>query len=226
MFDSHFSSFSFYLYGGQLDDNFPRCTSFRRIHQSGDADQLVELLNQGVSKIVVNSLGGDAEEGLKIGKLLFQKGVDIEVNGVCVSSCANYIFTSGRHKILNNGVVGYHGNIKALLTVGRTDAVEDMKKQGLTDNQISSVLAHYQDVAKEESAFLNTVGVSQALFDRTQSRDKGMGDSKTYVMLAPTPATFLRYGIKNVVGDESRNAINNNPVLKEAIASGEPVLID
>jgi hypothetical protein len=193
---------------------------------SGDFAKLKLVLLPAVQRIVVNSFGGNAEEGLNMGELLRSHGVDVEVNDVCVSSCANYIFTSGRRKILNQGVVGFHGNISATITIAKSETVEDLKKSGLSDAQINDVLAHYGEIAKKEAAFFSSLGISQALFDRTQLRDKGMGDGKTYVMLAPSPATFLKYGVTGVEGDESMEVIKTNPSLKRAAELGEPVLVD
>ena len=45
--------------------------------------------------------------------MLKEAEVDVVVDGVCLSSCANYLFTAGRHKTIRNGVVGFHGNTRA-----------------------------------------------------------------------------------------------------------------
>ena len=204
----------------------PNTINLKGIIENGDAQELALLLTKNVTNIVVDSLGGNAEEGLKIGELLVKQGVNVEVTGVCVSSCANYIFTSGKRKILSEGIVGYHGNILASITVGRDQFIESLKKSGLSESQIADVLTHFTEVAKNESQFFKALGISQDLFDRTQSKDKGMGNGITYSILAPTAATFLKYGITGVEGDESRKVIETNPTLKKAAESGAPVLID
>jgi hypothetical protein len=167
----------------------------------GDAASLSNLLTDRVTKLVVNSGGGYAEEGLQIGRILLKKQIDVQVTGVCLSSCANYIFTVGKRKIIKDGVVGFHGNINAL---ERTDIVakEDAVLAVLLGQQ-----SHHYQVIKDESEFFLSIGVSQALFDRTQSPDKGMNDGRTFCVLAPAPATFIKYGILGVEGDQSPEVI-------------------
>jgi hypothetical protein len=50
--------------------------------------------------------------------------------------------------------------------------------------------------------FWGTSKVSQALFDRTQLADKGIGDGKDYTFLCPTAATFEKFGVKNIIGEQ------------------------
>lgn len=62
-------------------------------------------------KIFIQSGGGDAYAGLAIGYLIQKNNLDVHVVDVCSSSCANYLFPSGRRKILSqNAIVMYHGN--------------------------------------------------------------------------------------------------------------------
>ena len=193
----------------------------------GDAANFSKLLTNNITKLVVNSNGGDAEEGLNIGKLILKSRVDaVQVTGLCASSCANYIFTAVKRKIIKDGVVGFHGNISAALTEQRDEFIQASKSDGRTDQQIADILSHYQNVAKEESDFFLSLGVSQALFDRTQSTGMGMGDGKTYGMLAPTAATFKKYGILGVEGDQSLEIIATHSSMKKAADLGFPILID
>lgn len=92
----------------------------------------------------MDSGGGDAEAGLAIGEFIAKANVDIEVQGICVSSCANYIFTAGRNKILNKGIVGYHGNITALFnSITTEDFVAQMKASGLSEQQAKDLYSHF-----------------------------------------------------------------------------------
>jgi hypothetical protein len=195
--------------------------------EAGDAASLSSLLTNNITKLVVNSTGGVAEEGLAIGKLLLKSRIGVvQVTGVCASSCANYIFTAGQRKIIKDGVVGYHGNISAALRRDRANFFQDLKMAGWSRKEIADIVRHDRSVAKEESIFFLSLGVSQALFDRTQSNDKGKGDGNVYCILAPTAATFKKYGILDVEGDQSLEVIATNPALKRAADKGAPVLID
>jgi hypothetical protein len=52
---------------------------------------------------------------VQIGMALKKAEVDVIVDGICLSSCANYLFTAGRQKMIRNGVVGFHGNTGAVV---------------------------------------------------------------------------------------------------------------
>ena len=76
----------------------------------------------------IRSGGGDINLGMDVGEWVFRNHLDVEVTDQCASSCANYIFTAGRRKILNpDSIVMWHGGahqpnmeqqVKALGTIG------------------------------------------------------------------------------------------------------------
>jgi hypothetical protein len=191
--------------------------------EEGDAARLSNILTTNITKLVVNSNGGDAEEGLAIGKIILKRPIDVQVTGICVSSCANYIFTAARRKYIKDGIVGYHGNISAVLDEENSNFYQDLKESGSSDQEIADVVSRDKTLAKQESDFFHSLGISQAFFDRTQREDKGMGDGRVYCMLAPTAATFKKYGIGSVEGDQSFQIISS--VLKRCADEGAPVLI-
>ena len=63
-------------------------------------------------KASIESQGGDAEAGMRLGDALLARGLDVEVVGsLCASSCANYVFVSGRRKSIAPGArVVWHGS--------------------------------------------------------------------------------------------------------------------
>lgn len=61
--------------------------------------------------MVISSGGGEINAGMKMGYWVFDNQIDVVVNGMCMSSCANYIFPAGHRKIINNGsIVAWHGS--------------------------------------------------------------------------------------------------------------------
>ena len=59
----------------------------------------------------VDSDGDVIGEGMKLGHWIFDHNVDVPVDGLRFSSCANYVFTAGRIKTLMAGsIVGWHGS--------------------------------------------------------------------------------------------------------------------
>ena len=48
---------------------------------------------------------------MKIGLWIFDHELDVIVDELCFSSCANYIFTAGKNKIIEkDAIVGWHGS--------------------------------------------------------------------------------------------------------------------
>ena len=66
-----------------------------------------------VRKVVVNSGGGDVAAGMDFGDMIHARGLDVKVSGgLCMSSCANYVFTAGRRKTIEPGsLVIWHGSM-------------------------------------------------------------------------------------------------------------------
>lgn len=201
--------------------------SFKGNIEGSELAKFKNIFNSDIKKIIVDSGGGDAEIGLQIGEIISSANIEIEVQGICVSSCANYIFTAGKHKILNKGIVGFHGNMTAMFnSISKDDLIAQMKSSGMSEQGAMAVYNHYlNEILPKEKHFYESLGVSQALFDRTQRNDKGMG-SGTYSALLPKPATFEKYGIHNVDGEQSQDVINNDPRVTKYAKLGTPVIID
>ncbi len=72
---------------------------------------LVKGREDRITTLRVTSGGGKTNEGIRLGHWIFEHGIDVVVDGLCFSSCANYIFTAGRNKtIMADSVVGWHGS--------------------------------------------------------------------------------------------------------------------
>ena len=203
-----------------------RSISFTGEVEEGDFASLKLVITNSTERLILNSPGGNAVEGLKIGQELLRYSIDTEVQGICISSCANYLFPVGHRKIISHGVVGYHGNITAVVTIGKDEVLKTLRDSGLSDEVVATVFQQLVAASQIEAAFYSKLGISQTLFDRTYSRDKGMGDGKAYLALAPTLATFEKYGFKGVEGEESLDVIANDPILKKAAQQGAPMVID
>lgn len=69
-----------------------------------------------VSLLRISSVGGEVDVSIAIARWVYANDIDVEVDGPCFSSCANYIFPAGRRKIIGaEGVVGWHGTLEHLL---------------------------------------------------------------------------------------------------------------
>jgi len=114
------------------------------------------------------------------------------------------LFTAGNRKIIENGIVGFHGNWKAW--VGTYDFLEEIINRTALDDRYDKV-NHIDQVVKEETQLLEKIGVSQDLFNKTQKES----DEGKYSLYLPTAKTFEKYGIKNVEGVQSIEMIKSYP---------------
>ncbi|MBE2210317.1 MAG: hypothetical protein IAE66_01825 [Xanthomonadaceae bacterium] len=90
-----------------------------KIHYVGEltrkgVDQVAALLeaNSDVNTLAINSGGGEIGMGIDLGLLVHQHQLDVHVtDGICMSSCANYVFPAGRRKVIEpRTVVVWHGS--------------------------------------------------------------------------------------------------------------------
>jgi hypothetical protein len=94
------------------------------VHRDGDAvvyrgglaaganARVRELLEEGgVRRLRITSGGGEIGLGMDLGELVHRHALDVEVAGVCASSCANYVFPAGVRKLLAaDAVLVWHGS--------------------------------------------------------------------------------------------------------------------
>lgn len=143
--------------------------------------QLTAGKNLTGKRLIVRSQGGDMIVGIELGNIIFQNKMDIEVDGICMSACANYLFTSANYKYIseNSGVI-FHGgatqrsfkekfnnpelrrddNIEASVTT-----LTDYDKQILTKevSGFSSQNSAYEYLLNKETQFFNKIGVNQLI---------------------------------------------------------------
>ena len=86
------------------------------------AAEFIELLRDPkVKRLVITSHGGLVSAALDMASAIHERQLDVEVPSVCYSSCANYIFPAGRHKLVGRlGAVGWHGNMAHVLHLQQT----------------------------------------------------------------------------------------------------------
>lgn len=139
---------------------------------------LVRGQDHEVTTLRVNSGGGFAHEGIKLGTWIIENDVDVVVDGLCFSSCANYIFTAGRNKtILADSMVGWHGSVQQdeHMARGLGMTIEEILGSGYDEHAakrgdtpspegrelfVEEFLAWRPAIVAEEQAFLEKVGVS------------------------------------------------------------------
>jgi hypothetical protein len=77
---------------------------------SNASSRFEAVLDSAVKMVILNSEGGVTSEALKIGLSIHTYRLNVKVRGVCMSSCANYLFISGKRKsVARDSIVGWHG---------------------------------------------------------------------------------------------------------------------
>lgn len=67
-----------------------------------------------VTRLVVSSGGGDTVEGRHVGRWVRDMALVVEVDVICFSSCADYVFPAGRARVIRaDAFVGWHGGAAA-----------------------------------------------------------------------------------------------------------------
>ena len=73
-------------------------------------EQVKQLYDPSITRLVINSAGGEINLGMDLGEWVFDQQLDVEVRGHAFSSAANYVFTAGKNKYLHaDSMVGWHG---------------------------------------------------------------------------------------------------------------------
>ncbi len=66
-----------------------------------------------IETLVVDSAGGEIVVGMDFGYWVLERRLNVVVDGVCLSSCANYVFTAAPKKTIRPAsVVAWHGSAK------------------------------------------------------------------------------------------------------------------
>jgi hypothetical protein len=64
-----------------------------------------------LTRLVISSGGGDTVEGRHVGRWVRDRALVVEVDVICFSSCADYVFPAGRARVIRtDAFVGWHGN--------------------------------------------------------------------------------------------------------------------
>lgn len=138
-----------------------------RLYYHGNLDleanqKLFTLYEQSHPKpkiLQITSGGGDTMLGLDLGEWIFAKQLDVEVVRYCASSCANYIFTAGKRKILRpDSIVFWHGGAH------QKDLESLAKRQG------PEALAHFRAWRDREDLFFKTIGINGKITTYGQSK--------------------------------------------------------
>ena len=129
-----------------------------------------------VQRLLIDSPGGDVGAGLTLGRWIADHGIDVEVVGLCASSCANYVFAAARRKIIDDGgLVVWHGSVLqkdlrdraaacpwrlAALRDGEHDLIEyDTGALAVEEGFCTS----WSSLAGRQAAFYDAIGIDETV---------------------------------------------------------------
>ena len=129
---------------------------------------LLDTLEKVPGRLSVTSSGGDASAGIDFGLLVHKFGLDVYVPAYCISSCANYVFTAGRKKLLEqHSFLMWHGGATQHGIAEPPKCEKDGWYDELFDcdpgqfsNEFDPIVAKWLE---KEARFFDTVSVDQRI---------------------------------------------------------------
>lgn len=152
---------------------------FRGLITTEAAVAAIQLYRSARTKpdvFVIESQGGSADAAIMLGHWLRETALDVEVDTFCFSSCANYLFTAGRHKLLSpNASLMWHGGARQRITLADLNQVLDhaladmsAEKRELTERKPRDVLLEQlqtslAELIERETDFFQEIGVDRRI---------------------------------------------------------------
>jgi len=126
------------------------------------------LASDEVRELWVESDGGDVEAGQRMGRVIRDRELVVVVTGACISSCANYLFTAGKRRVIRpDGFVVWHGSTlqkdgREFHQCGRVRSLFDGTT--MTDDEIAELRNDAEGVKRRQKAdadFFASIGVDE-----------------------------------------------------------------
>ena len=167
------------------------------ITRERNRDIFQKAASRPLMRLRITSPGGSVEAGIELGLWVKDLGLDVEIEGHCLSSCANYVFPAARHKTIRDGaVVAWHGNYLHLWETGQwvDDVAPRMARYG--EDEITArrrAREEAQRLARLERGFFAGIGVDEAICRIGKLPPFSVPD---YYFLSV--ADMARFGVDNV----------------------------
>jgi hypothetical protein len=155
--------------------------SFTGPIEPGIEREFLETVTPETTRLIISSGGGDVEVALVVADYIHNYGLDIEVNQLCGSSCANYWFTAARKKtVLQGAYVGFHGDITSSIPYWKTPTAETLESA--------------RRISAKEQDFYEKIGVNPKLYAFSAAFTTGNEVS----FWLPSPAELTCMGVTNL----------------------------
>lgn len=162
--------------------------------EEGDIARFNEIVNENINTLIVRSGGGDVLAAIPIAEKIQRGEIDIVVDGLCVSSCADYFFIAAeRKKVSLNSLVLFHGGITAKLDHESEKMTEEMTRLGAKPEQVELYMKRWRKGAKKEQEIYKNAGVDISLLEYSH-----VVTDRDYDYWAPPPETLKKLGVRNI----------------------------
>jgi hypothetical protein len=165
------------------------------------SDFMQAVEGKNIRTLVLNSTGGEINAGMDMGLWIFENKVDVLVDGLCMSSCANYLFVAGRNKTLLPGsVVAWHGSAMQQNMLSRGQVAEQLRQaigsKPMQEPEFEALVeqtwGYLVKSREKQAAFFSKIGVDENIC-RIGSEKFNAEDFFTLSV-----DDMTRFGVKNV----------------------------
>ena len=126
-----------------------------------------------LTRLVISSGGGDTVEGRHVGRWVRDTALVVEVDVICFSSCADYVFPAGRARVIRaDAFVGWHGNerqfdvLAARTGVSVADQLATVPPADVAPGPraafVQEALRSFAVTQKDEAEFYASLGLNDA----------------------------------------------------------------
>ncbi|MDI6797816.1 MAG: hypothetical protein QMD09_12770 [Desulfatibacillaceae bacterium] len=171
------------------------------INGKNSSDFMQAVRGKNIRTVVLNSTGGEINAGMDMGLWIFENKVDVVIDGLCMSSCANYLFVAGRNKTLLPGsVVAWHGSAMQSNMLSRGQVEEQLRQaiggKPIQEPEFEALVEQTWDYMvksrEKQAAFFSKIGVDENIC-RIGSEEFDAEDFFTMSI-----DDMARFGVKNV----------------------------
>ena len=137
--------------------------------QNQKAQQLFFQAKGKLQRLVIQSGGGDVEAGMDLAEWMLEHKLDVVIDKLCFSSCANYVFIAGNNKHIEpKAILGWHGNAASAKWLDQDiDAMLPELKGNRSADKWQQLRRHYDEViqraAARETKLYKRLGVDPTL---------------------------------------------------------------
>jgi len=167
-----------------------------------------------INTMVVTSLGGDTVPAMRLGYWIYDNQINLIVDKVCLSSCANYFFTAAKSVFIKKGaIVFWHGGStqKSLQPVNGS-----LKELEVRRHKIELEFRFFRHInVKQDITVYGQLNDSFLLYNTAgciRASDDGDLQGWTY-----TIDDLKKFGVNNVISDNEQPPVSHKGITMSCV---------